>query len=232
MRPVIPLTLPTLDEAFEFIAKLNERIELEPVMTDRQWEQAVTAAIGRRDREGLASLLHVDLVPAIGRALGALGATVRCARDAPDDHPEMLGLELSHRIEQTQLAVMRAGKAVWAAEHREGLLPDRSGPSSPRSDSSQQVLGKMASYLDQELCGHEVRKIVAGDLGYALRKLTAPARAAVECMEAAQIDDLLPYPLQQELFAVFHALSSVRLYLLATHMAESTVERARVSSLR
>ena len=232
MRLVIPLTLPTLDDAFDFTARLGGRDDLEPVMTDRQWEQAVTAAVGRRDREGLASLLYVELVPAVGRALVALGATVRCARDAPDDHPELLGLELSHRIEQTQLAVMRAGKATWAAEHREGLLPDHGGPSSPRSDSSQQVLGKMASYLDLELCGHDVRQVITGDLGYALRKLTAPARAAIECMEDSEIDLLLAYPLQQELFAVFHALSAVRLYLLATHMAESTVEQARASSMQ
>ena len=223
MRLTIPTTPPSLDEAFAFIRSLSRRSDLapEPVLSDQQWEQAVTAAVSRGDRGGLAILLQVELVPAIARAMMAMGETVRCALAASEGDPEAYQLELAHLLEPAQLAVMRAGKATWAGEHRGGLLPGHAGPSSPPPDAKERVWAKMATYLHMELASDDIHQAIAHDLGAVLCELTAPARAAVECMDAGEVDDLLPDPLQQGWFEAYNALSAVRLHLLATYLAET-----------
>ncbi|MCA9710913.1 MAG: hypothetical protein KDK70_34045 [Myxococcales bacterium] len=225
MRLAIPLDLPSLDEALAFVQDLSPRLEREPVMTDREWEQAVTAAVGRRDHTGLAALLHAQLVPALVRAMIALGDTVRHAMAASQGDPRAHRMALANLLEPTQQAVMQAGKATWAGEHREGLQPGHAGPSRPPKDWGRGVWDAMSGYMQLDIAGDDVHQALAEDLGGALRRLTGPVRAAVECVDRGQLDELLAYPLQQALFGVYQVLASVRLYLLSTHMAEAELDR-------
>ncbi len=229
MRLAIPLMPLTLDEAFAYANLLRMRTDLnvEPSMSDEQWEHAVAAAVGRRDQAGLATLVQAELAPALTRAVTALAQTTRVAlaarRGSSDEH----ALQLAHRIETTERLVMRASKATWAAEHRIGLLPEQEGPSSPRPDANRRLLTRVVTYLHMELNGKMAHDAISEDLGLALRKLAGPVRAAVECIDEQQLDELLAHPLQAELFETYHALSSVRLFMLAAHMAEATVERIK-----
>ncbi|MEM9454963.1 MAG: hypothetical protein AAGF11_12340 [Myxococcota bacterium] len=233
MRLAISLTPPSLDEAFAFAETLSRRpgVTSEPVMSDHQWEQAVTAAVTRGDRGGLAILLQVELVPAIARALVAMADTVRCAIASSKGQPEACMLELAERLDPTQLAVTRAGKAIWAGEHREGLLPGHAPPPSPHSNATERAWSKMVDYVHMEMARDDVRQVIADDLGKALRELTHPAQAAIECMDMGAVDDLLPYPLQQALVEAYDALSAVRLHLLATYLAETMAMQTLSSDL-
>ena len=56
---------------------------------------------------------------------------------------------------------------------------------------------------------------------------SGPVQAAIRSVVDRRLDDLPAYPLQTELFETYHALSSVRLFLLTTHLAEATVERIK-----
>ena len=233
MRLAISLTPPSLDEAFAFVDTLSLRPGLtsEPVMSENQWEQAVTAAVTRGDRGGLAILLQAELVPAVARALVAMAGTVRCAIASSEGQPDACMLELAERLDPTQLAVMRAGKAIWAGEHREGLLPGHATPPSPHTNATQRAWSKMVTYVHMELARDDVRRAIADDLGQALRELTHPAQAAVECMDRGTLDDLLAYPLQQALVEAYDALSAVRLHLLASYLAETMAMQTLSSDL-
>lgn len=232
MRLVIPMTPPSLDESLAYIQTLGHRSDLgEPVMTERQWDQAVTSAVSRGDREGLAILMQAELVPAVACAMMAMAETVRCALSLVDEQADGCMLELAHLLDPTQLAVMRAGKAVWAGEHREGLLPGHTGPSRPRSQPSERAWARMGTYLHMALASDEVHRTVAEDLGLVLRQLIGPARAAVECVDAGELDALLARPLQRALSVAYEALSAVRLYLLATYVAEAMAHRVIAGEL-
>ena len=208
MKLAIPLTPPPLDDALAFVDQLQHRLESDDglPMTDAQWEQAVTAAASKRDRDGLATLLRVQLVPALGRAMLGLArivAQIMADERRPDDNTG--GDELVQRIETAQQDVMSAGQATYAAELRTALLLDRAGPSRDRPDSLERMQAKLTEYLQMRLEEVDVLEAIADDLGLALRQLTGPARAAIEAVEAGELDDLLAHPLQQQLFATFHA---------------------------
>lgn len=232
MRIVIPMTPPSLDETLTYVETLAHRDDLdEPLMTERQWERAVTCAVSRSDRDGLAVLLHIELVPAVAQAMVAMAATVRCALVLAEGPEDSTTLDLAELIDPAQLAIRRAGKAVWAGEHREGLLPEHAGPSSAQAESSERAWAKMATYLHMSLASDDVHRAMAEDLGLALRGLSGPAQAAVDCMDAGEPDGVLAFPLQQALSKAYDALSAVRLYLLATYLADTMAHRVIASEL-
>ena len=232
MKLAVPVIPPTLDEALAFVDQLRHRPDASdgPPLAAPQWEQAVTAAVSKRDRDGLATLLRVQLVPALGRAVLGLARvleeTVEAARASGEGTSEP-SVELVQLIESVQRDVVRAGYAVWAAELRSGLLPDRAGPAFDRPDGIERVQARMVEYLQMRLDEEDVLEAIADDLRLALRELTGPARAAVEVVDVGKLDDLLEHPLQLQLFATFRALSSAHLYLATISKAEEVIERAR-----
>ncbi|MEX1365574.1 MAG: hypothetical protein AB1Z98_20770, partial [Nannocystaceae bacterium] len=138
------------------------------------------------------------------------------------------GGEFVQLVETVQRRVMWAGQATWAAELRSGLLPGHAGPSRDRPEALQGVKAKMTAYLQMQLDDGDVLEAIADDVGLALRQLCGPVRAAVEVIDADELDDLLAYPLQQQLFATFHAISAAHLYLATVSMVETAVERTQV----
>ncbi|MCA9704217.1 MAG: hypothetical protein KDK70_00010 [Myxococcales bacterium] len=224
MRLAIPLEPPTLDEALGFTRALSLRPEVAagPIMTAHQWDRAVVAAVTRRDRDGLAILLQAELVPNLASALQALATALRCARACPEGPPDEHVLDLADRIEPTSLAVMRAGKAVWAAEKREELLPEGPAPQRPRPGASSWVLAKATHYLEQQMDGGGACHRVTEDLGRALCRVAGPARVAIRCIDTGALDDLPTPPLQTALLDAFNALSAVRLYHVSLLLAEVT----------
>ncbi len=229
MKFAIPSTPLSLEESLAFADALGQRSDLpaDPVMTDGQWGVAVTGAVSRGDRDGLGTLLQVELAPALAGGLVAMAALVRQAQAQVGESSDADELSFIERLQATQSSIVRAGRAVWAGEHREGLLPEHAGPAGARADSEAHIMAKVATYMHMELASDDVLQAIAGDLGLALRKLIGPARAAIECVDQGELDDLLSDPLQEELYETFFVVAAVVRYLLLKRATHEMIRRER-----
>lgn len=220
---VIPRTPPPLEDALAFVDQLDTRPDASTALplTFMEWDQAVKAAACKRDRHGLATLLRVQLVPALSRAMVSLAQAVRQAMDAAravDEDPAEQEFELARSLEAVQWDMLRAMQATWAAELRSGLLPDHAGPLPDRPDALERERAKMAGYLQIHVHGGNVLEAVADDLGFRLRKIINLLPTVLENFDKGWLDSLLAHPLQLRLSAAFHSLSAARMHLFSTNV--------------
>lgn len=218
MRLAISLTPLSLPDALALAQAMGTRSDLDASqrLTPSDWTTATSAALLRRDRAGLEALLRAELAPAVAQAMALLGAVVMTASWWPEHDVEPWVAELARRLDQASLALHHAIEAVGVAERWEALVdPERGAPTRPEAGSSTGVIGMAERYLRGGLGEEETRRAVHEDLARVLCGLASPADALVTAMDAGKLDELLTYPLQEQLFRAYAAAGAALAFELA-----------------
>ncbi|MCX4244183.1 hypothetical protein [Paraliomyxa miuraensis] len=216
VRPAIsPTPLPLVD-SLAIAHAMGQRPDLDGAqrLTPAEWKAAASAALLRRDRAGLETLVRVELAPAIAKAIALLGATVKDCTWWPEEISDQWVRKIVVRLDGACLALLHATEVVRVTERWEALGdPERAAPTRPKRGTAVGVLEQASIYQQKEW--GDAHEAVSRDLGDALCSLASAAEAVVRLVDAGQLEELPTSPLQEQLYRAHAVAAAVLAYELA-----------------